>query len=148
MAKHNKSNHTNTSSYSHEVSTNEINDYFQFLHDADERFKQYYTDFPDIFRDFAGTPKFKQLKMILSEKRCPKDKYSRNYLYSSQRVVVGMLKYLEERVSFPVKKIHISEVECVKDWHEAFEVLLSETSNHSSEDKIALRDKIKKCRFH
>lgn len=130
------------------LSTTEVNDYFQFLVNADEKFREFYVDFPENFKTFTTTSDFKQLKEILGEKREMGGKYNRNCLHAKQSFVVKMLNYLENTIGKPRKRVCVEKSVKVKNWHDAFDMFVIAASRQSNAGKVGFKDQLRQLVLH
>ncbi|OMJ82358.1 hypothetical protein SteCoe_16958 [Stentor coeruleus] len=121
----------------------ETSEYFTFLKEADEEFKDSYKAFPDTFRAFSQNQDFNRLKTILTEKFLPNGVYERKITYLKQRYVIRMLNLLKDMIGAPRKISCMNERGEHMNWHEAFDSFINITSSQCSKNKLQVKDKLK-----
>lgn len=121
----------------------ETSEYFAFLKQADEEFKDSYRAFPDTFRVFSQNQEFNRLKTILLEKFLPNGVYERKIIYLKQRYVIRMLNLLKDMIGAPRKISCLNERGEHMNWHEAFDSFINVTSSQCSRSKLQVKDKLK-----
>lgn len=144
MGKHDQNSKNIMLGQSQILNNKDVMQYFGFLKEADDKFKEIYDINPEVFKIFAKSSDFNKLKAFLGEKFNPNSRYDRNVICSKQRFVMKTLESLESSVERPKKRICMPYDIQYMDWSQAFNLFSMSLSVESSEKKLELKAQIKK----
>lgn len=126
--------HANTLRSRKYLNEKELTEYFRFLNEADEKFREYYVECPEEFKEFSRGPEFCRVKKILADRGAVEGKVAEG----NRNVVKMSLERVKEIVGEPYKR------QCVRvEWAEALQRAVDASVRSCAERKVFVKELFK-----